>query len=483
MSAEAETQTEYRRYICRVCGYIYDEAKGDPDSGLPPGTRFEDIPDDWYCPDCNVTKADFDRLQPRAEDPVEAQAAQAWRTPLADDPDAVVVVGGGMAGWAMAEELRARDPERSIRLVTGDRGDYYTKPRISTACARGVDPDDLMEESGVARAARLGVELLPHVRLLDIDRQRRRLITPRGGIPYGDLVLATGASPIRLDIPGDGPPPRVVNTLDDYRALRAELQPGARVAILGAGLVGSELADDLAAGGYSVDLIEMAERPLARLAPPELGDDLAAALAQRGVALYTGTSVACLEALPAAGEGPVASRLTLAGGETLEADVVITALGLRPNIDVAVGAGLDCGRGIRVDATLATSDPAIRALGDCAEYDGVLRPYVGTLRAQAEVIADRLAGGASRYAPDAGTVQVKTTSLPMQVCPPSVADAAAGEWVSVEGDADGRRMEFHADGRLAGFALSGALTREAGPMEARLGEPVTQPEVRARMAS
>ncbi|WP_018881182.1 FAD-dependent oxidoreductase [Thioalkalivibrio sp. ALE30] len=477
MSIETDA---FKRYICKVCGYIYDEAKGDPDSGLAPGTRFEDIPDDWYCPDCNVTKADFTALEPRAETADAGAAAMAWSAGSGmADPDAVVIVGGGMAGWALAEALRERDPRRTIRLLTADSGDYYTKPRISNAFARGTAIEDLVEETGSARAARLGIDLMPFVRVLDIHRAQQRLITARGGVPYGQLVLATGARPRRMAFPGGAEPPLAVNTLEDYRALRGALVAGGgapahtRVAIIGAGLVGCELADDLAAGGHPVHLVECASQPLAGLLPRSLGDDLQQALANHGVQWHTEATVERIEPVTDA-----TRRLLLDDGATLEAEVVITALGLEPQRDLAERVGLSCDRGIEVDALLRTTDPAIFALGDGCEFEGRLRPYVETLRGQAAALARTLSGEATVYRPDAGVVQVKTGSLPLNVCPPPV---DTGEWVEISADGDGRHLEFHADGRLAGFALSGRHARRARELETHLGKPVVDP--RARLAS
>ncbi|WP_373025352.1 FAD-dependent oxidoreductase [Thioalkalivibrio sp.] len=477
MSTETE---DFKRYICKVCGYIYDEAKGDPDSGLAPGTRFEDIPDDWYCPDCNVTKADFTALEPRAETADAGAAAMAWSAGAGvADPDAVVIVGGGMAGWALAEALRERDPRRTIRLLTADSGDYYTKPRISNAFARGVAVADLVEESGPARAARLGIDLIPFVRVLDVQRAQQRIITARGGIPYGQLVLATGARPRQIAFPGGAGAPLSVNTLEDYRALRAALEAReesparTRVAIIGAGLVGCELADDLAAGGHPVALVECAERPLSNLLPEPLSDDLEKALADHGVQWHTGATVERIE--PVA-EGT--ARLALANGEALEAEVVVSALGLAPNCDLAERIGLVCHQGIEVDALLRTTDPAIFALGDGCEFEGQLRPYVETLRGQAVALAQTLAGEATVYRPDAGVVQVKTGSLPLNVCPPQT---GGGEWTEIAVDAEGRHLEYHANGRLAGFALSGRHARRARELETRLGEPAA--ETRTRLAS
>lgn len=476
MSAETE---DYKRYICHVCGYIYDEAKGDPDSGLAPGTRFEDIPDDWYCPDCNVTKADFSPFEPRAETSDAASAARAWSGPRGDDPDAVVIVGAGMAGWALAERLREQDPRRTIRMITADSGDYYTKPRLSNAFGRETALDELVEEDGQRRAARLGIELMPFLRVLGIDRDRQRVITARGGIPYGQLVLATGARPRRIDFPGDAPAPLSVNTLDDYGLLREALEaPGKApadtpVAIIGAGLVGCELADDLARGGFPVTLIECAEQPLAGLLPASVSEDLAAALANNGVAMRMGTNVTRLR------KGAHDTALELLDGEPVQAAVVLSALGLEGQNDIARAAGLDCGLGIRVNARLTTSDAAIFALGDGCEFGGRLRPYVETLRDQAAALARILSGDPTEYVPGPGTVQVKTASLPLNVCPPR--DVARGAWVETGSSPSGRQLEFHADGVLAGFVVSGALARRAADLEARLGQPVDAE--RPRMAS
>lgn len=474
------TETDdYKRYICKVCGYIYDEAKGDPDSGLAPGTRFEDIPDDWYCPDCNVTKADFSPFEPRAESTDAVSAASAWSGPRGDDPDAVVIVGAGMAGWALAERLRELDPRRTIRMITADSGDYYTKPRLSNAFGRETALDELVEEGGQQRAGRLGVELMPFLRVLGIDRDRQRVITARGGIPYGQLVLATGARPRHIDFPGDAAAPLSVNTLDDYCLLREALEaPGKSpaetpVAIIGAGLVGCELADDLARGGFPVALIECAEQPLAGLLPSPMSRDLAAALENRGVDLRLDANIARLN------KGESGTTIELQDGEPVQAEVVLSALGLEGQNDIARAAGLDCGLGIRVNAQLVTSDASIFALGDGCEFAGRLRPYVETLRDQAAVLARTLCGEVTEYVPGSGTVQVKTASLPLNVCPPR--DVTRGTWVETESTPSGRQLEFHADGVLAGFAVSGSLARRAAELETRLGQPVGAE--RPRMAS
>ncbi len=217
----------FQQYICRACGLIYDEAEGDPDSGLAPGTRFEDIPDDWECPLCGVTKADFEPFVPR--EPVDAVAADA-------SPHRVgaVVVGAGLAGWAAVEALRALDRDLPITLVTACSGDRYHKPELSVALSRGQSADDLVRESGSEAARRLGVQLLPRTFVTGLSPQSRRLRTTRGTLSYTGLVLAMGARPA---LPAALPEAHCwrVNDLAGWSGLQRALADGqARVAVVGA---------------------------------------------------------------------------------------------------------------------------------------------------------------------------------------------------------------------------------------------------------
>src|SRR6056297_833577 len=144
------TPEEDIRWICTVCGWIYDEDEGDPDSGLAPGTRFEDIPDDWYCPLCGVTKADFMPLHEYAAQRAAAAGAPRPRAVHGGvgGSDSVVIVGAGIAGWTVAEQLRARDADRPITLISNDEAAAYTKPGLSMAISQGRAPEDLIERSG-----------------------------------------------------------------------------------------------------------------------------------------------------------------------------------------------------------------------------------------------------------------------------------------------------------------------------------------------
>jgi rubredoxin---NAD+ reductase len=456
--------TDFQRFVCLVCGYIYDESKGDPEHGLAPGTRFEDIPDDWYCPDCHVTKADFVAVKDMpvrdvATDTVVRASAGGPSQEASFQDNAVVIIGGGMAGWAVAEGVRARDSERPIVLLANDSGDYYIKPQLSNGYAKGMDAAAMVRESGAARAERLGIRLLTFIRALEIDRNRGRVITPRGGIPYEGLVLATGAQPRRPAFPGSAPPPYVVNELRDYRRLRQSIdaRPGATVAIVGAGLVGCELAEDLRTGGFSVVLLEQARRPLERLLPEPLAEELADRLRAGGITFLPESRI---EGIDADGSR---HTLQLADGARIEADIVISALGIQPRVELAQAAGLACGQGVSVNDQLRTLDPGIFALGDCAEYRGQVTSFVFALRAQAEVISAQLCGEDLRYDPQPPVVVVKTPSLPLTVCPPPA--GFSGAWQRIEAGPEGSHFECRRHGELVGYALSGSMTARARSLE------------------
>ncbi len=335
----------------------------------------------------------------------------------------VVIVGGGLAGWNLARELRQRDPDRPIRLVCADRGDFYSKPMLSNALAQKKDAAQLVIKPAAVHAQPLRVQVSAGTRVEEIDRAAHRLLTSAGAIAYGQLVLALGADPVRLSTPGLDAA-LSVNDIDDYARFRSALAaagPGARVAIVGGGLIGSEFANDLAIGGYAVSVIDPAPWLIGNLLPADQGAALQAALAALGVQVHVGDLA---EAVDATADGTY--RLHLRSGRTLEADVLLSAVGLRPRTALAQQAGLATARGILVDADGRTSDPDIFALGDCAAYASAARPdiaggaaralpYVLPIMAAAKAIAATLAGQPTPIHFGPMTVRVKTPALPLSV--------------------------------------------------------------------
>jgi rubredoxin-NAD+ reductase len=451
----------YRRYLCRVCGFVYDEAKGDSDGGLPPGTRYEDIPDDWICPLCGVSKADLVALDDVAPAPVKRGPVRAGRVAN----DAVVILGGGFAAWRAAAALRERDPARPIILVTACSGDVYSKPALSTLFAQRRVPDEIIEATGAVRAGALGVTLRSHTRALAIDRRARRVMTTRGTFPYGRLILALGAEPRRLDIAGDAASSVLsVNDLAGYRTVRRQIEGACHVTIAGAGLVGTEFADDLSHGGYVVTLIDAGAHPLPRLIPPALATRLQDALAAGGVEFVGGATLAQFDQ-----RGP-RYALRLADGRTWETDLLLSAVGLTPVTRLAHKAGLAVRRGIVVDATLRTSDPHIYALGDCAEVEGRCDAFLEPIERQARAIAANLCGEAEPYALRPPLVRLKTPSLPIVLCVPEGA-AERGAWRLVGEDGPACHFEYRVGGEACGFALSGQFTSAAAECYRSLANP------------
>ncbi|TNE78177.1 MAG: FAD-dependent oxidoreductase, partial [Gammaproteobacteria bacterium] len=277
----------------------------------------------------------------------------------------IVIVGTGLSGYSLAREIRKQDKDTPIIMVTADDGVSYSKPMLSTGFTKGKDADGLAQASTEAMAEQLNIELRTFATVTAIDAEAHELVVGDERIAYSKLVLAWGADVIRLDIPGNGQD-RVfsINDLMDYRAFRQALEGGKRVAIMGAGLIGCEFANDLRNGDYDVDVIAPSDVVMPGLLPPVAANAVQRELENLGVRFHLETVV---EKIDREGNGV---RLSLANGEQIDADLVISAVGLRPRVELAKAAGLTVERGIVVNRALETSASDIYALGDCAEVDG-----------------------------------------------------------------------------------------------------------------
>lgn len=399
---------DWQLFICKACGLIYDEEKGDADSGLAAGTRFADIPDDWACPLCGVTKADFEPYV------MEAPAREARRSgaarPASSRRDAgTVIVGAGRAGWQMAQSLRARDPAMAITLVTACSGDVYDKPMISVALSRGLVPGNMARETGEEAARRLGVRLLANTSAVRVLTGQRQLRTSRGALRYRHLVLAHGAEARSLP---QFPPALCwrINHLQAYAAFRAVLcDAPRRIAIAGAGLIGCELANDLALAGHQVTLIDIAARPLAACLSEAQSQELLHAWAPLPLDFVGSCDVEQVEAVAGGGK-----RIRCRNGRLFVVDQVVVAAGLETPGRLAASAGLVWNKGIAVQAdTLATSVPGIHALGDCIAVDGQVSRYIEPIARQASTLSAVITGQPTEpYEHRRVPLRVKTSSMP-----------------------------------------------------------------------
>lgn len=381
----------------------------------------------------------------------------------------IVIIGSGLAGYTVAREFRKLDKATPMLVISTDDAGFYSKPMLSNAFAQGKLAAQLISQSAEQMAAQLDARILARTRVDAIDTTGKTLATSAGKFEYSQLVIAAGAQPIRLTIAGDAAGQVLsVNNIDDYALFReriAALGGSARIAILGAGLIGCEFADDLAGAGHAVTLIDPNPLPLAALAAPALSQGLQAALQARGIALRLGTTAAQID------RSGQSIRITLADGTTFDTDIVLSAVGLRPDLRLAQSAQLTIGRGIVVDAYGLSSAQDVYALGDCAEYagdDGTrVLPYVAPLMAAARAIARTLAGQPTAIDLKPAPVIVKTPSYPMALVPPPVHALQGGQWQSETENERTLSRFYDAAGMMRGF---GVAPQEAGVRNRLLAE-------------
>ena len=371
--------------------------------------------------------------------------------------ESVVIIGSGLAGYNAARELRKADANVPIVVVSRDHAGFYSKPMLSNALAGKKTAATLVMKSADKMSEETKMRVIANSEVTGIDTTARTVTLASGEVlAYRDLVLALGADPIRLPLQGDAADTVLsVNDLDDFAKFAEALDTAAagqavkRVAILGAGLIGCEFANDLLARGIAPTVLDLADRVLARLLPPEASTRLQEKLQDGGAQFKFGVGVSSVD--KADGE----LKLTLSDGSVMATDLVLSAIGLKPRTHLATQAGVLTGRGVMVNRHLVTNVPHVYALGDCAEVDGHLLPYVMPLMQQARALAATLAGTPTAVAYPAMPVVVKTPAWPTVVCPPPM--HAQGQWSITATDEaiEARFMSADNPEQLLGFALQG----------------------------
>jgi rubredoxin-NAD+ reductase len=376
--------------------------------------------------------------------------------------DPIVIVGTGLAGYTVAKELRKVALDRRVVLLTRDNGAWYSKPMLSNALAAGKTPQTLATGTAAQMSQQLSIEVRTRVDVLRVVPERRELQTKAGPIRYSSLVLALGADPVPLAICDGLPNAYAINDLDDYGRFRGAIDGARRIAILGGGLIGCEFANDLVCSGYAVTVIEPGEWPLSRLVPEVAGRALQNALNDAGVAWRLR---ALAERADVTRSG---TRLHLSDGGVVEVDVVLSAVGLRPRIELARAAGVKVERGISTNAFLETSEVGIYALGDCAAVNGRHLPYVLPLMHCARALAKTLTGERTRVSYPPMPIVVKTPALALTVA--TAQTDLRGTW-HIEGSGrDLAAMFRNAQGDLTGFTLTGAANGRKAALVRQLAD-------------
>ena len=312
--------------------------------------------------------------------------------------DAVVIVGAGHAGVQAAVSLREEGFDGGIVLLSADKELPYQRPPLSKAFLKGEMDIHGLPLRAEAHFRDQRIELMSGVNATRIDRAARRVEVGNGEtIAYQHLVLATGARQRRLDVPGvDLPGVFALRDIADATAIRERLGPGRKVVIIGAGFIGLEIAATATSLKADVTIVEIA-RPMGRAVSPILSEFFLRAHAAFGARFKLGVGVAAIK-----GRGH-AETVVLTDGEGLSADMIVVGVGVVAEDSLAQACGLECANGVVVDEYLRTSDPAISAIGDCADFPNAALGFRTRLESvqnavdQGRSVARRLAGKPRPY--------------------------------------------------------------------------------------
>lgn len=377
----------------------------------------------------------------------------------------VVVVGNGMAGARLVDELTRRDPRVQVTVFGAEDRQAYNRILLSDVLAGKRAHGDIMLTAAPSRVVqRLGTAVT------SIDRDARVVLAADGSrTPYDSLVLATGSTALVPPVQGIAGPDgwllagvHVFRTLDDCTAILAAAGRATRVAVVGGGLLGLEAARGLLTSGLEVHVVHGAGHLMEQQLDPSGGAVLRRAVEALGVQVHLGSFASGVTG------GRSVTGVRLADGRRVAADLVVLACGIRPQVDLARSAGLKVDRGIVVDDRLQTSDPSVFALGECAQHDGQVYGLVAPAWEQAAVLADVLAGRPASYSGSRLVTRLKAMDLDVAAMGETAPEPAdSGDGLEVLAFHDPVRHVYKKvvvrDGVVTGAVLLGDLST-VGPV-------------------
>lgn len=362
----------------------------------------------------------------------------------------LVIIGSGHAGLQVARQYRKLVPDGRIVMISADEGADYPKPQLSHAVSQHKTAKELIVKTAAEIMQELRIMLLASQSVEQIDTSNQSILLAGRKIPYSQLVLAVGAEAFVPPCPGGRENMVTLNSLREYEMSRESLWAARHITIIGAGLIGCELAHDFAVAGKQVTLVDSAPAILGQLLPAFASQGLQHRLLELGVQLALNDQLHAVEMNPAGTQ-------VILRSQSIDTDLVVSATGLRPRLQLARSAGLHTGRGIVVDAGLRTSSAHVYAIGDCMELDGRLWPYLQPISLAAQVLAKNLVGQSASVLFPVMPVNIKTSSYPLQCAGDVLADDVAWQQESVDG---GWIATAWRDRQMVGVITQGtALTR------------------------
>lgn len=362
----------------------------------------------------------------------------------------IIIIGTGLAGYSLAKEIRKIQPQTPLVLISQDDAHFYSKPQLSTAIAQAKSPQQLVITNVVDMRNQLQATIYDYTHVVSIDLTTKTLIIKHklgeDELSFSKLVFAVGASPKPFPLLKNIKNNYRVNSLQDYTAFFDIFQQSENITIIGSGLVGCEFAFDFSNKGKQISVVTPDPHPLYNLVPANIGHALQSELAKLGINWYTNSHIESVDE-------KTSIELQLSSNSVLQANAILTAIGLHPNIALAKSANIQTGQGIVVDKYLQSPQEDVFAIGDCAQIEGICRQYVAPILQSARALAQTLCVKPTPVVFPPMPISLKVSRYPIIVYPPT---QTLGNW-TFEQYPDGIKALYYAqDGALEGYALSGS---------------------------